>query len=85
MFLLFRLDNNDYKCEKCKTISQATKQFSLELPPIVLCLQLKRFTLYGTKIAKRIHCNKILDMSKYMHKSKQVNGFSVSYHSTASS
>ncbi|CAL8072702.1 unnamed protein product [Orchesella dallaii] len=71
-----RLDNNDYKCEKCRTISQATKQFSLEVPPVVLCLQLKRFTLYGTKIAKRIHCNRSLNMSKYMHKSKQVNGFS---------
>lgn len=66
-----RLDNNDYKCEKCRTISQATKQFSLEVPPIVLCLQLKRFTLFGTKITKRIHCNQYLDMSKYMHRPEQ--------------
>lgn len=70
-----RLDNNDYKCEKCRKISQATKQFSLELPPLVLCLQLKRFTLYGNKIGKRIHCNKLLNMSRYLHKSQKASGF----------
>lgn len=31
-----------YKCDKCHSRVQATKQFSVEKPPNVLCIQLKR-------------------------------------------
>jgi ubiquitin carboxyl-terminal hydrolase 22/27/51 len=31
------------KCERCGSYQQARKQMSLETPPVVLCLQIKRF------------------------------------------
>ena len=41
-----RLDgDNSYKCEKCKCLVPATKKFSIERPPKVLCIQLKRCVL----------------------------------------
>ena len=55
---------NMYKCEKCKqkvgklqsapcftdlVQVPATKQYQIERPPLVLCIQLKRFNLMGGK------------------------------------
>ncbi|XP_076619386.1 ubiquitin specific peptidase 36 isoform X2 [Colletes latitarsis] len=61
-----QLDNNDYKCEACKRRVPATKQFSLERPPKVLCVQLKRFSVLGGKISKHIGFKQIIDMGSYL-------------------
>ncbi|CAK9804220.1 Ubiquitin carboxyl-terminal hydrolase 36 [Anthophora plagiata] len=61
-----QLDNNDYKCEACKRRVPATKQFSLERPPKVLCVQLKRFSVLGGKISKHIGFKQIIDMGPYL-------------------
>ncbi|CAG7831142.1 unnamed protein product [Allacma fusca] len=63
-----KLDNNDYKCEKCKTVQPATKQQFMELAPIVLCIQLKRFRACGSKIKKPIFINEKLNLSRFMFK-----------------
>ncbi|XP_034192188.1 ubiquitin specific peptidase 36 [Osmia lignaria lignaria] len=61
-----QLDNNDYKCEACKKRVPATKQFSLERPPKVLCVQLKRFSVLGGKISKHIGFKQTIDMGPYL-------------------
>ncbi|XP_063995854.1 ubiquitin carboxyl-terminal hydrolase 36 [Diachasmimorpha longicaudata] len=61
-----QLDNNDYKCEACKRRVPATKQFSLERPPKVLCVQLKRFSVMGGKISRHIGFKQTVDMGPYL-------------------
>ncbi|XP_012255810.2 ubiquitin carboxyl-terminal hydrolase 36 isoform X2 [Athalia rosae] len=61
-----QLDNNDYKCEACKRRVPATKQFSLERPPKVLCVQLKRFSVLGGKISRHIGFKQTVDMGPYL-------------------
>ncbi|EFN62098.1 Ubiquitin carboxyl-terminal hydrolase 42 [Camponotus floridanus] len=61
-----QLDNNDYKCEACKRRVPATKQFTLERPPKVLCVQLKRFSVLGGKISRHIGFKQTIDMSPYL-------------------
>ncbi|XP_015595201.1 ubiquitin carboxyl-terminal hydrolase 36 isoform X2 [Cephus cinctus] len=63
-----QLDNNDYKCEACKRRVPATKQFSLERPPKVLCVQLKRFSVLGGKISRHIGFKQTVDMGPYLWK-----------------
>jgi ubiquitin C-terminal hydrolase len=41
-----QLDGDDaYHCERCQRKVSATKKFSLEKPPQVLCLQFKRYVI----------------------------------------
>ena len=61
-----QLDNNDYKCEACMRRVPATKQFSLERPPKVLCVQLKRFSVLGGKISRHIDFKQTIDMGPYL-------------------
>lgn len=61
-----QLDNNDYKCEACKRRVPATKQFTLERPPKVLCVQLKRFSFLGGKISRHIGFKQTIDMGQYL-------------------
>lgn len=61
-----QLDNNDYICEACKKRVPATKQFTLERPPKVLCVQLKRFSVLGGKISKHIGFKQTIDMGSYL-------------------
>lgn len=61
-----QLDNNDYKCEACKRRVPATKQFTLERPPKVLCVQLKRFSVLGGKISKHIGFKQTIDIGRYL-------------------
>ncbi|KAJ8681566.1 hypothetical protein QAD02_017358 [Eretmocerus hayati] len=63
-----QLDNNDYKCEACKRRVPATKQFILERPPKVLCIQLKRFSVLGGKISRHIDFKSRVDMSPYVRR-----------------
>lgn len=64
------LDNNDYKCEACKRRVPATKQFSLQRPPKVLCVQLKRFSHVGSKNLKNIGFKQTVDMGPYLWREK---------------
>lgn len=61
-----RLEDMGYKCEGCKKKVSATKQFSLERPPAVLCIQLKRFSMQGTKLNKQVIIKPKLDLSPYV-------------------
>lgn len=63
-----RLEDMGYKCESCKKKVTATKQFFLERAPISLCIQLKRFSIVGTKLNKHITIKPRLDLSKYASK-----------------
>jgi ubiquitin carboxyl-terminal hydrolase 36/42 len=46
-----RLDGDDaYHCEQCHRKVSATKKFSLEKPPIVLCIQFKRYVILISQI-----------------------------------
>jgi ubiquitin carboxyl-terminal hydrolase 36/42 len=59
-----RLDGDDaYHCEQCHRKVSATKKFSLEKPPLVLCLQFKR---YDTLISEILNFIEILRFEKYI-------------------
>jgi hypothetical protein len=46
-----RLDGDDaYRCERCHRKVSATKKFSLEKPPQVLCIQFKRYIILISEI-----------------------------------
>lgn len=55
----------------------ATKQFSLDRAPIALCIQLKRFSMLGTKINKQITIKPRLDLSKFA--SRKIPGEHLTY------
>ncbi|KAK9871516.1 hypothetical protein WA026_012887 [Henosepilachna vigintioctopunctata] len=60
-----KLDDESYLCESCRKKVSATKQFSIERAPIVLCVQLKRFSVSNTKITKHITFRQRLDLTKF--------------------
>ena len=55
-----------YKCEKCLEKVPATKQYKIERPPLVLCIQLKRFNMMGGKNGRPVTLSKKLDISKHV-------------------
>lgn len=60
------LEECGYKCESCKKKVSATKRFSLERAPVVLCIQLKRFNVMGGKLSKQIQISQNLDLRKHL-------------------
>uniref|UniRef100_A0A1I8N771 Ubiquitin carboxyl-terminal hydrolase 36 n=1 Tax=Musca domestica TaxID=7370 RepID=A0A1I8N771_MUSDO len=72
-----RLEDMGYKCEACKKKVSATKQFSLDRAPIALCIQLKRFSISGTKINKQITIKPRLDLTKFA--SRKIPGEQLTY------
>jgi len=67
----FRRENlgqgeNMYRCEKCKQKVPATKQYKIERPPLVLCIQLKRFNLAGGKNGRPITLQRKLAISQHV-------------------
>jgi ubiquitin carboxyl-terminal hydrolase 36/42 len=62
------LEECGYKCESCKKKVSATKRFTLERAPVVLCIQLKRFNVMGGKLGKPIQICQSLDLSKHLAK-----------------
>ena len=56
-----------YKCEKCKIKVPARRRCFLERPPAVLCIQLKRFSLFGGKIGKPVQLNRHLNVTNFVH------------------
>ncbi|CAD6975418.1 hypothetical protein A4X06_0g4059 [Tilletia controversa] len=69
---LEKLDGkNKYKCEKCKKLTAAHKQFTLDQVPPILTIQLKRFTLTGAKIGRAINFPEVLNLRNYMSANSQ--------------
>ncbi|KAJ3059999.1 Ubiquitin carboxyl-terminal hydrolase 36, partial [Podochytrium sp. JEL0797] len=64
---------NKYRCAKCKTLVDATKQMTILEPPKILVMQLKRFEFggYSGKINKMVSFPEKLDIQPYMYKRKQ--------------
>ena len=58
--------DNAYKCDKCKSKVPATKKFSIERAPNVLCIQLKRFGLMGGKMSKHIQFSRQLNLNRFL-------------------
>lgn len=67
------LEECGYKCESCKKKVSATKRFSLERAPIVLCIHLKRFNVMGGKLSKQIQISQNLDLQKHLAKACEPN------------
>jgi len=67
------LEECGYKCESCKKRVSASKRFSLERAPAVLCIQLKRFTAMGGKLSKHISISEKLNLQKYLSKASDLN------------
>mmetsp|Transcript_63822 Transcript_63822/g.78046 ORF Transcript_63822/g.78046 Transcript_63822/m.78046 type:complete len:561 (-) Transcript_63822:59-1741(-) len=68
-----RLDgDNKYRCDKCKKLRKAVKQFTIFEPPNILVLHLKRFEFAhgyysrSGKINKYIQFDNELDITKYL-------------------
>jgi len=64
---------NMYKCEKCKQKVPATKQYRIERPPLVLCIQLKRFNLLGGKNGRPVTLAKRLNISSHVRWAQHLN------------
>ncbi|KAG8236976.1 hypothetical protein J437_LFUL016549 [Ladona fulva] len=59
--------DNCYKCEQCRDRGNCSKRVYIQMPPKVLCIQLKRFTALGKKITKHINYPIKLDLSPYIY------------------
>ncbi|KAJ1501394.1 hypothetical protein HMI56_003259, partial [Coelomomyces lativittatus] len=61
---------NEWKCEKCKEYVNASKRITFHEPPLILCLQLKRFEFsshyISKKITKSISFKEYLDLQPYV-------------------
>lgn len=61
-----RLDeSNKYKCEKCRQMTNAKKQFTVHRAPSVLAICLKRFSMMGTKLGYDIKYPEKLKINRY--------------------
>lgn len=69
------LEECGYKCESCKRRVSAAKKFTLERAPVVLCVQLKRFSALGGKITKPITITEKLSLQKYLSKFSDQNQY----------
>ncbi|KAK4877615.1 hypothetical protein RN001_010121 [Aquatica leii] len=63
-----KLDDDSYHCESCQKKVPAWKQFSLERAPMVLCIQLKRFSISNNKITKQVQFKQRLDLTRFMRR-----------------
>ncbi|KAI9352015.1 hypothetical protein BDR26DRAFT_832456 [Obelidium mucronatum] len=65
--------DNRYRCSKCKTLVDATKQMTILEAPKILVLQLKRFEFSGFgggKIGKMVVYPEKLDLGPFMFRTK---------------
>lgn len=74
--------SNKYKCERCKTIVAASKQYFIKEPPLVLTLHLKRFNNFGQKDNRPIRYPEKLNLSKFLifEESTEYELYSVAVH-----
>ena len=61
-----------YKCEKCHQKVPATKQYKIERPPQVLCVQLKRFNMMGGKNGTPVTLARNLNISNHVRWANQI-------------
>lgn len=64
---------NRYKCEKCKTLVNATKSLSINKVPYVLTVHIKRFSPLRQKISMSIAYPETLNLEPWMTESGQVS------------
>ncbi|GAA6048143.1 hypothetical protein JCM3770_003682 [Rhodotorula araucariae] len=57
---------NKYKCEKCKKLVNAEKNFTIDEAPLVLTVHLKRFTPTGRKLTYPLKYPEQLKLGPYM-------------------
>lgn len=57
---------NMYKCEKCKQTVPAHKIYKIERPPMVLCVQLKRFNIMGGKNGRPVRLSQKIELSRFI-------------------
>nr|CAD7430520.1 unnamed protein product [Timema monikensis] len=69
-----RLDDDAYRCERCHKKVSATKKFCIEKPPLVLCLQFKRFSIMGGKINKHVSFSQRLDLTRFLYPQSPLKG-----------
>ena len=65
-FRLEHLGQGEYECEKCHLVVPATKQYKIERPPLVLCIQLKRFNMMGGKNGRLVTLARKLNISSHV-------------------
>ena len=56
----------DYKCDKCQEKVSARKEYKIERPPQVLCIQLKRFNATGSKNGRPVTLARKLNISNHV-------------------
>jgi ubiquitin carboxyl-terminal hydrolase 36/42 len=57
--------DNRYRCQNCKKLSNAHKRFLFHRLPLVLTIQLKRFTNSLSKINKFVRYDTMMNLAKY--------------------
>ena len=60
------MKDNKYRCEKCKSLQNATKRLSVNIAPRILIVTIKRFDIFGRKLSKKIRYPATFDLKKYM-------------------
>ncbi|GAA5853999.1 hypothetical protein JCM9279_003757 [Rhodotorula babjevae] len=65
---------NKYKCEKCKKLVNAEKNFTIDEAPLVLTIHLKRFTPTGRKLAYQLKYPEQLKLGPYMSSANSDSG-----------
>ncbi|GAA5911324.1 hypothetical protein JCM8208_005218 [Rhodotorula glutinis] len=65
---------NKYKCEKCKKLVNAEKNFTIDEAPLVLTIHLKRFTPTGRKLAYPLKYPEQLKLGPYMSSANSDSG-----------
>eukprot|EP00850_Spirogloea_muscicola_P003125 SM000012S25387 [mRNA] locus=s12:873839:877169:+ [translate_table: standard] len=59
--------DNKYRCDRCKMLSAAQKQMTIQVAPTVLVLQFKRFgNIFGAKIDRHILFEERLSLREHM-------------------
>ena len=58
-----------YACEKCKKHTKAAKRYTIETPPEVLIIQLKRYDMYGNKLKHKVEFPPVFSLQQYMSSS----------------
>eukprot|EP00850_Spirogloea_muscicola_P015733 SM000123S25845 [mRNA] locus=s123:206630:209968:- [translate_table: standard] len=59
--------DNKYRCDRCKMLSAAQKQMTIQVAPNILVLQFKRFgNIFGAKIDRHIMFEECLSLREHM-------------------